>query len=144
MAALEGMTAQIYNVHMKCPFEDVNEVRKLLFITSLKLLESIPSTIHALYQRVKRSVLAAHHWIQTLQKRPIILPPKNWGWLWNKKLKIWMPHWSDLTEVSEKCAYLIIVVNVKYTVKEIASGTKVDSNVHHCYCNGMCNNNEDI
>ena len=40
MAALEGMTVQIYSP--KCSSEDVHEVRKLLFITSLKPLESIP------------------------------------------------------------------------------------------------------
>ena len=85
MAALEGMAAQINSP--KCPSEYVNEVCKLLFITSLKSLESIPQTKHALYQHVKRSVLAAHHWIQALQKRPIILPPKNWGWVWNKRLE---------------------------------------------------------
>ena len=85
MAALEGMAVQINSP--KCPSEDVNEVCKLLFITSLKPLESIPPTNHALYQHVKRSLLAAHHWIQALQKRPIILPPKSWGWVWNKRLE---------------------------------------------------------
>ena len=85
MAALEEMAVQTNSP--KCPSEDVNEVRKLLFITSLKPLESLPPTKHALYQHVKRSVLAAHHWIQALQKRPIILPPNNWGWVWNKRLE---------------------------------------------------------
>ena len=141
MAALEGMAVQIYSP--KYPSEDVIEVRKLLFITSLKPLESIPPTKHALYQHVKRSVLAAHHWIQALQKRPIILPPKNSGCAWNKRLKIWMPHWSDLTEVSEGYAYLISCqckVYCKGNCKWYQGRFKCTS---LCYCNGMCNNNED-
>ena len=80
MAVLEGMAVQINSP--KCPSEDVNEVCKLLFITSLKPLESIPPTNHALYQYVKRSLLAAHHWIQALQKRPIqdLDAPLEWSY----------------------------------------------------------------
>ena len=65
MAALEGMTVQIYSP--KCSSEDVNEVRKLLFITSLKPLESIPQ--QNMHCTNMSSVLFF------------------WGWVWNKRLE---------------------------------------------------------
>ena len=57
MEHLEGFTVSMYGKN--CNSGSVNEARKLLFTKSLKSLDSIPPTKHALFQHARRALLIA-------------------------------------------------------------------------------------
>ena len=101
-----------------------------------------PFHLHALFQHVKRSVIAANYWSQSLLKEPDMLPPTDYGWVWNDHLGIWMSYWSDVPDVSSGCA-LIIRCGCKVVCK---GNCKCSRNSMRCTslcaCQGMCINNE--
>ena len=100
MQRLECFTVSLYT--RNCSVESVNEARKVMFIHSLKPLDSIPPTQHALFQHAKRALLtAAFIWGQSLSKEPDIPDPTNWGWEWNARTEMWMPYWTDLPDASK-------------------------------------------
>ena len=121
--------------------KSVNQARRFMFTKKLKHLESIPPK-HALFQHVKHSVIAATYWSQFLLKEPNMLLPDDYGWVWNDCLGIWMPHWSDLPDVSTGCALLIscgFKVSCKGNCKYSRNGMRYTS---LGACQGMCINNE--
>ena len=125
-----------------CDATSVNEARKKMFEFDQKSVEHIPPTQHALFQHVKRSLIASHIWTQSFTKQPIHLSPADYGWVWNDRMKMWMPHWSDLPEVSEGCAFLIrckCSVGCSGRCKCHKNGMRCTS---LCNCQGMCLNNE--
>ena len=127
----------------KCECNLVNEARKIMFTNRLKPLESIPPTKHALFQHIKRSILIAYEWSHSLEKQTLNLSPSDYGWVWNERLEIWMPHWSDLPDVSEGCALLISCkckVSCKGRCKCYQNNLKCTS---LCKCQDMCFNNEE-
>ena len=85
----------------------VNETRQMLFTRSNRSIENLPPTSAALKQHVKRSTLQAMKWRASLNKCAEAKDPQEWGW----KLKAggtgFVPHWSDLPEVSKACGELL-------------------------------------
>ena len=76
MQRLERLTVLMYSKN--CRSTSVNEARKLMFTVSLKPLESIPPTQHALFQHTKRALLiAAFIWKQSLSKTSTIPKPSE-------------------------------------------------------------------
>ena len=91
-----------------CDAELLNDAMKVMFTHSLKSLDSIPPTQHALFQHAKRALLAAAFiWKQSLSKIPNIPKPSDWGWEWNTRTNQWVPFWTDLTDVSHACSLLL-------------------------------------
>ena len=88
---------------------NVNEASRIMFTRKLKPLEQIPPTQHALFHHAKRAVITAnyYYWYLSLQKETRILPPADYGCLRNERLKSWVSHWNDLTEVSKACSLLV-------------------------------------
>lgn len=86
----------------------LNEARKQMFTRGLKDLDSIPPTKHAFFQHIKRTLLCvAFVWNKALLKTPEIPNPGDWGWRWNARTREWVPHWTDLPEVSQACSLLL-------------------------------------
>ena len=107
MRRLERFTVLMYSKN--CESVSVNEARKMMFTHSLKSLENIPPTQHALFQHAKRSLLTATFiWKQSLSKNPEIPKPSEWGWEWNDRTTAWVPYWTDLPDASH--GYYFIVV----------------------------------
>ena len=103
---LERFTVFMYSKN--CNSGSVNEAWKLLFTQSLKSLDSIPPTKHALFQHARCALLiAAFIWKQSLVKRPVIPDPSKWAWEWNERSKIWMPYWTNLPDASHGCPVLL-------------------------------------
>ena len=126
----------------KLEMESVNQARRFMFTKKLKPLESIPPTKHALFQHVKRSVITENYWCQSLLKEPNKLVPADYGWEWNDRLGIWMPHWSDLPNVSTGCDLLIscrCTIACKWNCKCSVNGMACTS---PCACLGQCINNK--
>ena len=91
-----------------CDAELLNDAMKVMFTHSLKSLDSIPPTQHALFQHAKRALLAAAFiWKQSLSKIPGISKPSDWGWEWNTRTNQWVPFWTDLADVSHACSLLL-------------------------------------
>ena len=128
----------------KSPCQSLNEARKVMFTKNLKPLEAIPSTKHATFQHIKRSILPADETYKALSNQPDYLPTGDIGWSWNDRLQVWMPHWTDLPDVSNGCATL-----GSCECKKSCSGKCKCCNVPQrctslCKCEGMCSNNEDF
>ena len=141
MEHLERFTVLMYSKN--CNSGSVNEARKLLFTQSLKSLDSIPPTKHALFQHARRALLiAAFIWKQSLVKSPVIPDPSKWGWEWNERSKIWMPYWTDLPDASHGCSVLLhcgCSVACKGNWKCHRAGIRCSS---LCKCQGGCTNND--
>ena len=91
-----------------CTATGINEASRIMFTQKLKPHEPIPLTKHALFQYARRAVITAnYYWSQSLLKESLMLPPADYGWLRNERLKSWMPHWSDLPEVNKACSLLV-------------------------------------
>ena len=83
-SSLDRRTELIYSKN--CDAELLNDARKFMFTHSLKSLDSIHPTQHALFQHAKRALLAAAFiWKQSLSKTPKIPKPCDWGWEWNTR-----------------------------------------------------------
>ena len=126
-----------------CLSTDVNEARMKMFTTGLKSLEAIPPTKHALHQHIKRTLLvSAFTWKALMEKAPTTPDPKEWGWVWNDRLSCWMPHWTDLPDVSKGCSLLVhcgCKTACKGRCKCYKMGVKCSV---LCGCEGTCMNND--
>ena len=139
MDIIQKFTVLMYDT--KCDSEKVNDARRYLFTNKLKPLESIPPTLHSLYQHTKRSINAANYCSQALLNKPVILSYSDFGFVWNERLNYWMPHWSDLPDVS-KCV-LLRSCSCKVACKGNCScARKPMKCTSLCACQGMCINNE--
>ena len=90
------------------------------------------------------SILPADVTYTALSKQPDYLPTGDYDWCWNDRLQVWMPHWTDLPDVSNGCAAL-----GSCGCKKSCSGKCKCCNVPQrctslCKCEGMCSNNEDF
>lgn len=126
-----------------CAAESLNEARKRMFTNGLKDLDSIPPTQHAFFQHVKRALLtAAFVWKESLERKPRIPSPGDWGWEWNDRSREWVPHWTDLPDVSQACSLLLhcdCVVACRGNCKFHRAGLHCSS---LCKCEGGCTNND--
>ena len=133
----------ISSFNKNCDTDDVNEARQKMFTTGLKSLESHPPTKNALYQHLKRALLAgAFMWKHCLEKNPNIPDPSNWGWEWNQRIRCWVPYWTDLQDVSKGCSLL-----VHYGCKKACKGNCKCFKMRIrfsplCSCDETCVNND--
>ena len=119
----------------------MNDAREYLFLNKLKPLESIPPTLHTLYQHTLRSVNAANYCSQALLNKPVLLPYSNFGYVWNERLSCWMPHWTNLPDVS-KCV-MLKSCGCKVSCSGNCKCAKRPMRCTAlCACQGMCINNE--
>ena len=127
-----------------CNAQLVNDARKFMFSHSLKSLDSIPPTKNALFQHIKRALLAAAFiWKQSLSKTPEIPNPGEWGWDWNTRTKEWVPYWTDLSDVSHGCSLLLhcgCTVSCRGNCKCHRVGLRCST---LCKCEGGCTNNNE-
>lgn len=140
MSVLERFIILQYDPKSKC--QTLEEARREMFLKQLKPLEAIPPTKHAAYQHIRRSILPADEVYKALYKQPDYLPTGDFGWVWNDRLQVWMPHWTDLPDVSKGVAALN-----SCGCKKSCTGSCKCSRVPQrctslCACEGMCANNE--
>ena len=126
-----------------CSANCVNEARKLMFTLGLKALECIPPIQDALFQHIKRALLAAAFiWKQWLYKSPHISNASEWGWKWNARTKVWMPYWTNLPDASHGSTLLLhcgSLVACKGNCKCNRAGIRCGP---LCKCEGGCLNND--
>jgi len=141
MRHLERWVVLMYSKN--CSAYSVNEARKVMFTHSLKSLDSIPPTQHAIFQHAKRALLiAAFIWKQSLSKKPKIPNPSEWGWEWNSRTKQWVPYWTDLADVSQACSLLLhcgCTIACRGNCKCHRAGLRCSI---LCKCEGGCTNND--
>ena len=130
MRHLERWTVLMYSKN--CDAELLNDAMKVMFTHSLKSLDSIPPTQHALFQHAKRALLAAALiWKQSLSKIPKIPKPSDWGWEWNTRTN----QWTSLDR-SGKCmsathVHCSSIVVVSWPAGAIVSSIELDSDAAH-------------
>ena len=124
-------------------YNNVNLCRQKMFTVGLKQLESIPPTLNALYQHVRRSLLiCAFQWSFCLDNSPPSPDPNEWGWEWNPRTRSWVPYWTDLPDVSEGCSLLIhcgCKVSCRGNCKCFRANIRCTA---LCECEGNCINND--
>ena len=115
-----------------------------MFTVGLKTMENIPPSLHSLVQHTKRSCyVTCFQWNVSLDKYPIIVNPKPWGWQWNDRLKQWIPFWTELSDVSTGCRLLFSCgCKVACTGNCKCSRHNLKCSAL-CYCEGTCMNNDD-
>ena len=143
MRRLDHWTVRMYSNN--CDAELLNDAMKVMFTHSLKSLDSIIPTQHALFQHTRRALLAAAFiWKQLFFKMPKIPKPSDWGWEWNTRTNQWVPFWTDLVDVSHACSLLLhcgCVVACRWGA--IVSAIELDSDAaHSANVKGGCTNND--
>ncbi|KAL8620009.1 hypothetical protein ACOMHN_015291 [Nucella lapillus] len=141
MRRLERWTVLMYSKN--CVMFSINDARQFMFSIHLKSMDAIPPTHHALIQHAKRALLVASFiWSKSLTKEPEMPEPADWGSEWNPRTKRWMPHWTDLPDVSEACSLLVrcgCAVACKGNCKCHRAGLHCSQ---LCKCQGGCTNND--
>ena len=91
-----------------CSSSSLNDARLKLFRSGNKTLEHLPPTSAAYFQHVKRAILqASFFWRQSLTPQQIIPNFSSYGWKYDKLFKQWVPHWTELSDTSTACAFLV-------------------------------------
>ena len=91
-----------------CSSSSLNDARLKLFQSGNKTLEHLPPTSAAYFQHVKRVILqASFFWRQSLTPQQIIPNFSSYGWKYDKLFKQWVPHWTELSDTSTACAFLV-------------------------------------
>ena len=139
MRRLERWTVLMYS----CDAGLLNDAMKVMFTHSLKSLDYIPPTQHALFQHTKRALLAAAFiWKRSLSKIHKIPKPSDWGWEWNTRTNQWVPFWTDLADVSHACSLLLhcgCVVACRGNCRCHRTWLRCNT---LCKCEGGCTNND--
>ena len=117
-------------MHSKnCDAELLNDAMEVMFTHSLRSLDYIPPTEHALFQHAKRALSAAAFiWKQSLSKIPKIPKPSDWGWEWNTNT------WMSATHVH--CSSIVVV---SWPAGAIVSAIGLRCST---LCEGGCTNND--
>ena len=106
MQILEKFTVRLYSKDSS--INTINDARRHMFTQKLMSLERIPPTQAALFQHVKRTLLVSSFiWGKCLNREINLPSPNEYGWEWNERLKIWMPFWTTLKDVSSACSMLL-------------------------------------
>ena len=127
-----------------CCAADLNEARLKLFSNGTKTLETLPPTSAAYYQHVRRAILqASFFWKLALIPRQDIPDYSLYGWLYDERLKQWVPYWTDMPNASTACSFL-----TKCGCKKSCRGNckcfKASIRCSAlCGCQGGCTNNNE-
>ena len=106
MQILEKFTVRLYSKDSS--INTINDARRHMFTQKLMSLERIPPTQAALFQHVKRTLLVSSFiWGKCLNREINLSCPNEYGWELNERLKIWMPFWTTLKDVSSACSMLL-------------------------------------
>ena len=126
--------------------KDLNEARLQLFSIGKKTLETLPPTVDSYYQHSRRALLqAAYIWDKALLKQLPIPDYSQYGWKWDKNINQWVPFWTEKSDASESCAFLIKCVCKKPCVGKCKCYKAVIRCSALCLCQRCCTNyNEDI
>ena len=122
----------------------VNSARRKLFTVGLKTWENIPPSLHSLFQHTKRSCyVTCFQWKVSLEKYPVYVDPKPWGWQWNDRLKQYVPFWTELPDVSSACRMIASCgCKVACTGNCKCSRNNLRCSAL-CACEGTCMNDDD-
>ena len=136
---IERFTVLMYNRTSNCL--TTNECRKDLFCKG-RSIDSIPPTSAALLKHVLRSsYIAGYIWEQSIIANQVLPDPEDWGW---KNIDgSFIPHWSDLPDVTLASKQLIkCMCNPEKGCKErcqcVTSGFLC---TELCKCKGECERN---
>ena len=141
MKVLERFTILLYSKN--CSATRVNDAREVMFSSGLKSLESIPPTLHALFEHVKRTLyIVSFIWSQSLCLSPQVPSASEWGWEWNDLVKAWAPLWTSLPDVSKGCALLFKCSCIKACTGNCTCFRNNMKCSSLCKCQGGCTNNE--
>ena len=123
--------ALIYTCSKNCDAELLNDAMKDIFTHSLKSLDSISPTQHALFQHAKRVLLAAAFiWKQSLSKIPKI--PKPSDWVGNGTPgPISGYHSGQIWQMSATHVHCSSIVVVSWHAGAIVSAIELDSDAAH-------------
>ena len=141
MKVLERFTILLYSKN--CSATRVNDAREVMFSSGLKSLESIPPTLHALFEHVKRTLyIVSFIWSQSLCLSPQVPSASEWGWEWDDLVKAWAPLWTSLPDVSKGCALLFKCSCIKACTGNCTCFRNNMKCSSLCKCQGGCTNNE--
>ena len=120
---------------------NLNEARLQLFSRGKKTLETLPPTVNSYYQHSRRALLqTAYIWDKALP----IPDYSKYGQKWEENINQWVPFWTEKSDASKSCAFLIKCVCKKSCVgkcKCYKAGIRCSA---LCFCLGGCTkNNED-
>ena len=86
--------------------ESVDSTRKKLFMQKNTQFDSLPPTGAALkYQILRAAYQAGIVWGQSLEQKPVIHSPEQWGWQKNSEQN-WDIYWTHLSAICDSCAEL--------------------------------------
>ena len=132
MRFLEGWTVLMYSKN--CDDELLNDAMKVMLTHSLKSLDSIPPTQHALFQHAKRAPLSGSSRSPKYPKSqsPVIgagngTPTPISGQIW------------QMSATHVHCSSIVVV---SWPAGAIVSAIELDSDAEHCKCEGGCTNND--
>jgi len=125
MSQLERFVVLLYN--RTSEHTSVKLCRKDLFSHHSRSMESIPPTLNALEQHVRRAMhQAVHIWDQALVRSSACYSPNDWGWEY--KNGKWNPLWMTLPQASKAC-YELLRCGCKRVAPETANVSKRASSV---------------
>jgi len=78
----------------------VNDLRKHMFGCGTPI-DRLPPTKAAFDEHCKRAGLQTHVWLNSLEAQPLLLDPKNWGWVLDEISSTYSPLWTPLPMLSE-------------------------------------------
>ena len=86
---------------------EVNTARRVLFTQKNRSIESVPPTLGALTQHIRRAAYQAGHiWGQMFVACPEIPDAAEWGWK-QTQTNEWKPLWTTEEDISSTCKELI-------------------------------------
>ena len=103
---LERLTVVLYDKTSQLCCE--KEARQKLFCQKDRVtMEALPPTKAALFEHSKRAIYQAGIWTTADKSIQQVPSPGNMGWTFENERRVWLPHWTELDEVSKACSHLV-------------------------------------
>ena len=115
---------------------EINKARKQLFTQKSRSLESLPPTLAALEQHIRRVSYQSNCWNKALIADPDLPSPADWGW--KKDQTGWQPVWTTLPEASQSCSELIRCSCKKGCTGRCKCYKAALKCTALCFCSGDC------